>query len=109
MSLFSRMATWWRAAADRDKLDRQVREELEFHLENHTEDLMRSGVPREEALRRRGLSWAVWPQAGKIAGRRRARGSWMNCGQICAMPYACWPGAPALLPSLWDRWRWESG
>jgi predicted permease len=52
MRLFSRIATWWRAVTQRDELDRQVREELAFHLESHAEDLMRNGVPREEALRR---------------------------------------------------------
>ena len=30
----------------------------------------------------RGRSWAAWPWARKIAGWRRARGSWMNWGQI---------------------------
>ena len=70
MSLFSGMATWWRAVANRDKLDRQVREELEFHLESHAEDLMRSGVPREEALRR------ARAQLGSLAaGRENCRGA----------------------------------
>ena len=52
MSLFSRISTWWRAIAKREELDRQVRDELEFHLENQAEDLMRSGVSGEEAWRR---------------------------------------------------------
>ena len=68
MNLFSRMATWWRAVANRDKLDRQVREELEFHLESHAEDLMRNGVAREEALRR------ARAQLGSLAaGRENCR------------------------------------
>jgi predicted permease len=68
MNLFSRIATWWRAVAKRDELDRQVREELEFHLENHAEDLMRSGVLREEAWRR------ARAQLGSLAaGRENCR------------------------------------
>src|SRR3984957_4066903 len=68
MNLSSRIATWWRAVAKRDELDRQVREELEFHLEHHAENLMRSGVPREEAWRR------ARAQLGSLAaGRENCR------------------------------------
>jgi predicted permease len=68
MNLSSRIATWWRAIAQREQLDRQVREELEFHLEHHAEDLMRSGVPREEAWRR------ARAQLGSLAaGRENCR------------------------------------
>jgi predicted permease len=52
MSLRSRVATWWKAIFRPDALDRQVAEELQFHIESYAEDLMRSGVPREEAFRR---------------------------------------------------------
>jgi hypothetical protein len=73
MNLVSRVSTWWRAIAKREELDRQVRDELEFHLESHAEDLMRSGVPGEEARRR------ARAQLGSLAaGRencRRASGS----------------------------------
>ena len=64
MNLSSRIATWWRAIAQREQLDRQVREELEFHLEHHAEDLMRSGVSREEAWRR------ARAQLGSLAASR---------------------------------------
>jgi predicted permease len=68
MNLSSRIATWWRAIAQREELDRQVREELEFHLAHHAEDLMRSGVPREEAWRR------ARAQLGSLAaGRENCR------------------------------------
>jgi predicted permease len=71
MNLFSRMTTWWRAIAKREELDRQVREELEFHLENYAEDLMRSGVSREEALR---LARA---RLGSLAaGQENCRAAW---------------------------------
>ena len=52
MSLRSRIATWLRAVTKHDTFDRQVDEELEFHLESYAEDLMRSGIPRDEAMRR---------------------------------------------------------
>ena len=68
MSLRSRIGTWWRAVAKSDTLDRQVQEELEFHLESYAEDLMRSGVPREEAMRR-----ARAEMGSLAAGREKCR------------------------------------
>ena len=68
MSLRSRIGTWWRAVAKSETLDRQVQEELEFHLESYAEDLMRSGVPREEAIRR-----ARAEMGSLAAGREKCR------------------------------------
>ncbi|HVT96385.1 MAG TPA: permease prefix domain 1-containing protein, partial [Acidobacteriaceae bacterium] len=52
MSLRSRMTTWWRAISRADALDHQLHEELKFHIDSCAEDMVRQGVPREEALRR---------------------------------------------------------
>ncbi len=39
----------------RSRLDAEMQAELQFHIESYAEDLMRSGVSREEALRRARL------------------------------------------------------
>ncbi|HTD55144.1 MAG TPA: permease prefix domain 1-containing protein [Silvibacterium sp.] len=52
MSLNSRIRTWWRAVTRRAELNDQLDEELRFHIESYTEDLMNQGLPREEAMRR---------------------------------------------------------
>jgi len=52
MSLRSRLTTWWRAIFHSDALDRQVNDELRFHIESCADDLIRRGIPRDEALRR---------------------------------------------------------
>ena len=71
MSLRSRFATWWRAVTEHESLDRQVEEELEFHIESYAEDLMRSGVPREQAMRR------ARAELGSLAGgREKCRAAW---------------------------------
>ena len=36
----------------RSRLERDMDTELRFHVESYAEDLARSGVPREQALRR---------------------------------------------------------
>ncbi len=52
MGLSSRFGTWWRAVTRRGELETQLDEELRFHVESYAEDLMRTGTPREEAIRR---------------------------------------------------------
>lgn len=52
MSLASRFTTWWKAISRRDELNSEIENELAFHIESRADDLMRSGFPRGEALRR---------------------------------------------------------
>ena len=52
MSAFARIRTWWNALAHRESVRQQVEAELEFHIEAWAEDLIRRGVPRDEAWHR---------------------------------------------------------
>jgi predicted permease len=52
MSALSRLRSWWRAERDRERLDRQLREELEFHVDRCAEDLMRGGLDPDAARQR---------------------------------------------------------
>ncbi len=71
MSLRSRIQTWWRAMTRGAQLDAQVEEELRFHIETYAEDLMRSGLPRHEAMRR------ARAELGSIAARKEnCRAAW---------------------------------
>jgi predicted permease len=71
MSLRSRLTTWWRAISRADALDRQLNEELKFHIDSYTDDLMRQGVAREEALRRARAEFGSLP-----AVRENSRQAW---------------------------------
>jgi predicted permease len=51
MSLISRMSTWWRALARYSQTNREIEEELQFHLQCYAEELMSSGMPAKEAHR----------------------------------------------------------
>ncbi len=44
-----------KAMTHRSRLDSEMQAELQFHINSYAEDLMRGGVPREEALRRARL------------------------------------------------------
>jgi predicted permease len=71
MNLRSRVATWWRVVTHGEAIDRQVAEELEFHLERYAEDLMRSGISPEEATRR------ARAELGSLAvGQEKCRAAW---------------------------------
>ena len=52
MTLWDRFRSWLRAMAGRSRMEREMDAELGFHIEAFAEDLVRSGVPSEEALRR---------------------------------------------------------
>ena len=71
MSLRSRISTWWKAISRPEDLNRQVSEELDFHIETHAEDLKRKGVEASEALRQ------ARAELGSIsAGREQCRAAW---------------------------------
>jgi predicted permease len=52
MTLFARLRSWLAGILHRDTLEREMDEELRFHVETYADDLARGGVPREEAMRR---------------------------------------------------------
>ena len=52
MTLLSRMHSWFRVIVRRSRMETEMDAELRLHIEAYAEDLIRSGVPRKEALRR---------------------------------------------------------
>ena len=52
MRIASRVATWWKAVKRPQQNEGEKEDELVFHIESYAEDLIRGGMPREEAFRR---------------------------------------------------------
>ena len=52
MTLAARLRSWMRAMRDRSRMEREMEQELRFHIESYAADLMKRGVPPEEAMRR---------------------------------------------------------
>jgi predicted permease len=53
------------------ELNRQISEELEFHIESYAEDLVRGGLPRDEAMRQ------ARAELGSVAARKEdCRSAW---------------------------------
>jgi len=71
MNIISRFSTWWKAIIRREQLSDEIEDELAFHIENYAEDLMRDGLPREEAVRRARV------ELGSIASQKEScRSAW---------------------------------
>jgi predicted permease len=52
MRCFSRLRSWVKSMVKRAVLETAMEAEVRFHIESYAEDLVRSGVPEEEAMRR---------------------------------------------------------
>jgi predicted permease len=63
MRIWSRVRSCGRAVARRSRMEREMDAELRFHIEAFAEDLVRSGVPREEALRRARIEFGGMERA----------------------------------------------
>jgi predicted permease len=72
MTLWARFRSWAGATLRRSRMEREMDTELRFHMEAYAEDLVRSGVAREEAMRRARLEFGGLERA-KEEGRE-ARG-----------------------------------
>ena len=57
MTIWSRLRSWLRALLRRSQMESEMDAELRFHMEAYAEDLVRSGMAREEATRRARLEF----------------------------------------------------
>src|SRR6266699_2658269 len=72
MMLWSRLRSWMRVTLLPSRMESEMDTELRFHLEAYAEDLIRSGVPRQEAMRRARLEFGGFERAKEEC--REARG-----------------------------------
>ena len=59
MSLLTRLLSWLRASFGRSRMELEMENELRSHIERFTEDLVRQGVPINEAKRRAQLEFGA--------------------------------------------------
>ena len=72
MKLWSRVRSWLRGVTRRGRMESEMDAELRFHIEAFAEDLVGSGVPREEARRRARIEFGGVERAKEEC--REARG-----------------------------------
>lgn len=63
MRLHSRCRSWFDAILRRDRLESDMDIELRFHIEAYAVDLIRDGLPRNEAMRRARLAFGALDRA----------------------------------------------
>src|SRR5690348_10280182 len=57
MKFFAPLRSWLRAVLHRSRAERDMDAELRSHIDSYAEDLVRTGLPRAEALRRARLEF----------------------------------------------------
>jgi predicted permease len=72
MTLWHRLRSWCRAILQRSSTEREMDAELHFHIGAYKEDLVRAGIPRDEAMRRARIEFGGVEQAKEQC--RDARG-----------------------------------
>jgi predicted permease len=50
--LRSQLRSWWSALLHRTRIDKEIEAELQFHIDAHTQQLIETGIPAQEAARR---------------------------------------------------------
>ena len=64
MNLWARFRSWTAAMLRRTRMEREMDEEMRFHIEAHATDLVSSGLSRQEALRQARLEFG-WMETTK--------------------------------------------
>jgi|HubBroStandDraft_2_1064218.scaffolds.fasta_scaffold00435_2 predicted permease len=59
MNSWSRLHSWWQAMLHRSRMETEMDRELRFHLEAFADDLVRSGVSPEQAMRRARIEFGA--------------------------------------------------
>ena len=59
MTIWSRFNSWLQATLGRPRMESDMRAELHFHIEACAQDLIRSGMPLQEAMRRAKLQFGA--------------------------------------------------
>lgn len=75
--MFARLHSLWQAFWNRSRFERDMDDEMRFHLETRTEDLVRSGHSREEARRRAGIEFGC-AEAYQDRVRDTRRVNWLE-------------------------------
>src|SRR5690348_5635654 len=86
MTMWSRIRLWLRAVARRSRMEREMDAELRFHIEAFADDLVRNGVPREDAVRRARIEFGGVERAKEEC--REARGVNFIDGVLQDLRYA---------------------
>jgi putative ABC transport system permease protein len=95
--MFARVRALVHALTARRAFEAGLTEELRFHIEQYTEDLVRSGVSPEEARRRARMELGGINTVKEECREARGLGGAMRSNVSAAMPPVSYGGTPASL------------
>lgn len=72
MTIWNRLRSWLRAMLHPSHTEQEMDTELRFHIDAYAEDLVRTGIPREDAMRRARIEFGAIQSAKEEC--REARG-----------------------------------
>ncbi|WP_418001407.1 permease prefix domain 1-containing protein [Luteitalea pratensis] len=104
--LFARLRSFWQHGLHRSALEREIAEELQFHIERRADNLAIShGLPAEEALRLARLEFGAIEKYKGERGGASVSASSTKCAATCATPGVRCGAARALPRQPSRRWR----
>ena len=90
MTLWRRLRSWSETTFRRSRMENEMDRELRFHIETLAEDLVRSGVSREEALRRARIEFGGQERSRRNAAKMWVPISYRRSFKIRATGCGCW-------------------
>jgi predicted permease len=81
MKLFARLRSWLKWIVKGKRLENEMETEVRFHIESYAADLVRGGVPQQEAMRRARIEF------GGVESHKDAMRASLGlrlCGELCA-------------------------
>jgi putative ABC transport system permease protein len=75
--MMPRLRSFWQTIWNRSRFERDMDDEMRFHLETRMEALVRSGIPREEARRRAQIEFGC-TEAYQQSVRETRRVNWLD-------------------------------
>ena len=81
MTRWKRWRSWMNSILGRPRMEGEMDAELRFHVEARAEDLVRSGVPRGEALRRASVEFGGVERAKEECREARGLAAFDGCSQ----------------------------
>jgi hypothetical protein len=89
MKLLARLRSWLRWIVNGKRLEGEMETEVRFHMESYTADLVRKGVPSQEAMRRARIEFGGSSHTKMLSVHHSACAGGMSYGRTFVTGRAC--------------------
>ncbi|MGC4050171.1 MAG: permease prefix domain 1-containing protein [Paludibaculum sp.] len=99
----------FRSLFRRNAVESEMDEELRFHMDRQFEKYLRSGMNRDDAMRRVRLEFGGWEQVREECRESRGVSLVETVGRTFDMAGACYASLLASWRRRYSRWHWGLG